>query len=61
MKLLTDVYAHIDNTIPLWSIVVALALGSFYIIKMKFEVDQLRKDLTEIKEMMHEFLTPKKK
>ena len=59
MNLLTDLNANIDNTIPIWGVLVAVIFGGFYIVKMKFEIDQLGKDMNELKELMHELLVKK--
>ena len=52
MNMLSEVYAQIDNTIPIWGVLVAMVFGAFYIVKMKFELDQLRTDMTELKVTM---------
>lgn len=49
----------LDMTIPIWGLLVALAIGTFYIIKMHFELDYVKKELKEIKELMHEFILKK--
>jgi len=62
-----EVTTTIDMIIPMWGVLVAMVFGAFYIIKMKFELDQLSKDLTtlgkdlkEIKDMVHALLVPDK-
>ena len=55
-----EVTTTIDMIIPIWGVLVAMVLGAFYIIKMKFELDQLSKDLKEIKAMVHAILAPNK-
>lgn len=57
MNMLAEVYANIDNTIPIWGVLVAMVFGAFYIVKMKFEVDQLRTDMTQMKKTMEKDMT----
>ena len=45
-----------DMTIPIWGVLGAVAVGTFYIISMKFELDYLKKELTELKAMIHELI-----
>lgn len=49
----------VDMVVPFWGVFTALAIGGFYMVKMKLELDHLGKDLKEIKELMHEFLVKK--
>lgn len=46
----------VDMVIPFWGIFTAMVIGGFYIVKMKFELDHLSKELKEIKELMHEII-----
>jgi len=49
----------VDMVIPFWGAFTAVVVGGFYLVKMKFEMDQLSKDLKEIKELVHELLVKK--
>lgn len=59
MKLLAEITAHVDNTIPIWGIFIGIISGVFYLVKMHFEIESLKKEMSEIKEMVHELLLPK--
>lgn len=61
MKSLLELTAQVDNTIPLWGILTGIILGVFYLVKMHFELQALKKEMAEIKEMVHELLIPKTK
>lgn len=56
-----------DMVIPFWGAFTALVVGGFYVVKMKIDLDHIRKDFTkdldqlskdlkEIKELVHEML-----
>lgn len=59
MRLLAEITAQVDNTIPLWGILTGIVFGVFYLVKMHFELQALKKEMAEIKEMVHELLIPK--
>jgi len=50
---------HLDNSIPVWGLFGALGFGAFYLIKMYFELDGVKKELKDLKELIHELILKK--
>lgn len=44
-----EVKATVDMTIPLWGILLSLMTGVYYIIKLSFSVESLKKEMAQIR------------
>lgn len=55
-----EVVTTLDTTIPVWSILVAILIGVIHVVRMTIKIEQLSKEIKEIKEIIHQFLVPRK-
>jgi hypothetical protein len=53
-----EIRTTIDMTIPFWGLICACVVGAFYLIKMKFEIDEMKNELRDIKQMVYQMWLP---